>query len=48
MQGFIKIHSKGISCDDRKSFFISQCGLCESLKSNYGSISRFLVNRDAL
>lgn len=48
MQGYLTKSSNFLNAEENNHYFYSQCGLCESLKSRYGSVSRFLVNRDAL
>lgn len=48
MQGYLIKSGNQLSLEENLKYFYSQCGLCESLKTKYGSASRFLVNRDTL
>ncbi len=48
MQGYLTPNRLDLTIRQNRNYFQSQCGLCQQLKKDYGSLTRFLVNRDAL
>jgi len=46
--GFLRPNRLDLTIRQNQNYFHSQCGLCQQLKNDYGVMSRFLVNRDAL
>jgi hypothetical protein len=48
MQGYLTPNRLDLTIRQNRNYFHSQCGLCQQLKQDYGTLARFLVNRDAL
>ncbi len=48
MLGFLTPNRLDLTIRQNQNYFHSQCGMCQQLKNDYGIMSRFLVNRDAL
>jgi len=48
MQGYLTPNRLDLTIRQNRNYFYSQCGLCQQLKQDYGTLARFLVNRDAL
>jgi len=48
MQGYLSPNRLDLTIRQNRNYFHSQCGLCQQLKKDYGTLARFLVNRDAL
>lgn len=48
MQGYLKPDRIDLTIRQKNEYFYSYCGLCQQLKEDYGTLARFLVNRDAL
>lgn len=48
MQGYLTPNRLDLTIRQNRHYFHSLCGLCQQLKQDYGSVARFLVNRDAL
>jgi len=48
MQGYLTPNRLDLTIRQNRNYFHSQCGLCQQLKKDYGTLARFLVNRDAL
>ncbi len=48
MRGYLTPNRLDLTVRQNRQYFYSQCGLCQQLKEDFGSFTRFLVNRDAL
>lgn len=48
MQGYLTPNRLDLTIRQNRYYFHSQCGLCQQLKQDYGTLARFMVNRDAL
>ncbi len=48
MRGYLTPNRLELTVRQNNQYFYSQCGLCQQLKEDFGSLTRFLVNRDAL
>ena len=48
MRGYLTPNRLDLTVRQNRQYFYGQCGLCQQLKEDHGSLARFLVNRDAL